>query len=313
MLVKAGEERAQLICALSELPYLCSSWIFSLQILRAQDSKDHLLLTDLLLRMLLNVTSHITKERGNQSVKIYLWTVMKKQMWGGAHASTQERVCCALWSYQVAYGAGRTIQSPSLSIPRVTTVLLHTGLRQGSPLREMPAPDLPPMVKQRHNRLLSFSWEPERSRSSEWPNQAMHLSRGRQILVVWVIPREGELCHHPPLFALSPSITTRSSAWFSSGYPAARLGERWMEADGATGIESTSATSCVEALPRPQSLCHLCLGWSFGRRIPNRDPLLWFWLSKWLIPLSWNLQPHRQRISYSQNNWNSEHLKLVLP
>lgn len=80
MLVKAGEERAQLICALSELPYLSPSWIFSLQITRAQDSKDPLLLMGLLLRMLLNVTLHIIKERGNQSVKMDLWIVMKKQM-----------------------------------------------------------------------------------------------------------------------------------------------------------------------------------------------------------------------------------------
>lgn len=134
-------------------------------------------------------------------------------------------------------------------------------------------PDSPPMVEQRHYGLLSSPWQPGRSGSLEMTQPGHVLEqRGTNPGGTRDIKGKGDLpspiqsvCPVPPHHSW---LLCRFALWFSSGHPAAGLGERRMVAHWCHQIEAQALPPALGTLHRPQPLGHLCLGWISKKKIP---------------------------------------------
>ena len=138
----------------------------------------------------------------------------------------------------------------------------------------MPAPDLSPMVEQRHYGLLSSPGEPERSGSLAMtqPGHAFEQrgtnpggtgdTKGKRD---W--PSRTSTCLPSPQH--HSSLLCRLALFLVSLWaPSSRAGRK---ADGGTlvplELKAQALPAALGTLRRPQSLCHLCLGWIFKKKI----------------------------------------------
>lgn len=209
------------------------------------------------------------------------------------------RMCCALWSYRESGG----IRQDHLVLIPFHLVCDNSARSQpqsahGKAPAERKASTRLTSHQQRHYRLSSSLGQPERSGTSG-TTQPGHAFEHKGTNPGDMGGTEGEIFHH--LFVHQPvcPVPQHHSSLLLVSSGAGR------QADGGTlvplELKAAALLAALGTLHHPQSLCQLGPGWVFKRKTPALSE--WAgtaWVSvQQLIPLSGNLQPRRQRISYS--------------